>query len=261
MAVGLPMAALTEKTLARALRSLSGRDAGLAGLVREIGPPPMWARAPGFPTLVHIILEQQVSLASAKWAYDRLAAAASPLTPVRFLEFDDATLKTIGFSRQKTAYVRDLARAIREGRLDLAALEAMDDAAARSELVKIKGIGRWTADIYLLMALLRPDVWPSGDLALAVAAQRLKRLPSRPTPDEIDALGAAWRPWRAVAARLLWHFYLERCAREPKMNTDDAAPSLRRDTLQRVATKRGRAVVCYSRAPDASAASRKPIVA
>jgi DNA-3-methyladenine glycosylase II len=168
----------------------------------------MWNRRPGFPTLLHIILEQQVSLASARAAFDRLRAAASPLTPARFLELDDATLKAIGFSRQKTAYGRHLAQSIVHGHFRLAALNRMDDATARAELLKLNGVGPWTADIYLLMALRRPDVWPSGDLALALAVQRVKRLPSRPTPDELDAIGAAWRPWRAVAARVLWHYYL-----------------------------------------------------
>jgi len=168
----------------------------------------MWDREPGFPTLVHIILEQQVSLASAKAAYDRLLAAASPLTPAIFLEFDDVELKRFGFSRQKTTYGRGLAQAILDGHLDLAKLEALDDAAVRSELMVIKGIGPWTADIYLLMALRRPDVWPIGDLALASAAWRVKGLASRPTPEELDDLGAGWRPWRAVAARLLWRYYL-----------------------------------------------------
>jgi DNA-3-methyladenine glycosylase II len=101
-----------------------------------------------------------------------------------------------------------LAQAIISGSLDLAELKDMDDAAVRSELIKVKGIGPWTVDIYLLMALRRPDVWPIGDLALASAAQGVKRLPTRPTPEELDALGASWRPWRAVAARLLWHYYL-----------------------------------------------------
>jgi len=168
----------------------------------------MWAREPGFPTLIHIILEQQVSLASARAAYDRLLAAASPLTPARFLELDDVALKRIGFSRQKTAYGRELAWAVLDGHLNLAELHTLDDGTVRSELIKVKGIGPWTADIYLLMALRRPDVWPSGDLALAAAAQRVKRLASRPKPDELDALGASWHPWRAVAARLLWHYYL-----------------------------------------------------
>jgi DNA-3-methyladenine glycosylase II len=168
----------------------------------------MWARQPGFPTLIHIILEQQVSLASARAAMDRLRAAASPLTPSRFLEFDNATLKTIGFSRQKTAYGRHLAQSILKGQLNLAALTKMDDETARTELLKIRGIGSWTANIYLLMALRRPDILPSGDLALAVAAQQVKRLKVRPTQDELEKLGVAWRPWRAVAARVLWHYYL-----------------------------------------------------
>jgi DNA-3-methyladenine glycosylase II len=168
----------------------------------------MWNRRPGFSTLLHIILEQQVSLASARAAFDRLRAAASPLTPARFLEFDDAQLKAIGFSRQKTAYGRHLAQSLMEGHFKLTALKKMDDATARAELLKLKGIGPWTADIYLLMALRRPDVWPSGDLALAVAVQKVHRLPARPTPDELEEVGAAWRPWRAIAARVLWHYYL-----------------------------------------------------
>ena len=199
---------LTDASFAHGLHILCDRDPDLAQIRTNFGPPPMWDREPGFPTLVHIILEQQVSLASAKAAYDRLLAAASPLTPAIFLEFDDVELKRFGFSRQKTTYGRGLAQAILDGHLDLAKLEALDDAAVRSELMVIKGIGPWTADIYLLMALRRPDVWPIGDLALASAAWRVKGLASRPTPEELDDLGAGWRPWRAVAARLLWHYYL-----------------------------------------------------
>jgi DNA-3-methyladenine glycosylase II len=199
---------LTEERLARGLRTLSERDPDLARILADLGPPPMWAREPGFPTLIHIILEQQVSLASARAAYERLLAAATPLTPLRFLELDDARLKDIGFSRQKTGYGRGLAQAIVEGRLGLSALAEMDDGAARAALTQIKGIGPWTADIYLLMALRRPDIWPRGDLALAAAVQRVKALEIRPTEDELEAIAAGWRPWRAVAARLLWHHYL-----------------------------------------------------
>ncbi len=200
--------ALTNKTLTEGLRVLMARDAHLARIARTYGPPPLWARAAGFPTLVHIILEQQVSLASARAAFDRLQAAASPLTPERFLALDDRTLRTIGFSRQKTAYCRYLADAIARRHLRLAALTRMEDSRVRDELMKVKGIGLWTADIYLLMALRRPDTWPIGDLALAVAVQRLKKLASRPTPERLEQLGQAWRPWRAVAARMLWHYYL-----------------------------------------------------
>lgn len=201
-------APLTPRTFRSGLRLLSRRDPALARIVKDFGPPPMWNRRPGFPTLLHIILEQQVSLASAQAAFNRLRAAISPLIPERFLELDDATLKAIGFSRQKTAYGRHLAQSIVNGQFRLARLGRMDDATARAELLNLKGVGPWTADIYLLMALRRPDVWPSGDLALALAVQRVKRLPSRPTPEELDAIGAAWRPWRAVAARVLWHYYL-----------------------------------------------------
>jgi len=200
--------ALTRSTLAQGVRWLSGRDSALAGLAEKHGLPPLWDRPPGFATLLHIILEQQVSLASAKAAFERLKVLASPVTPRRFLALDDEALRAIGFSRQKTRYCRGLAEAILEGRLDLAALDRMEDEWVKSRLLQIKGIGPWTADIYLLMALRRPDIWPSHDLALAVAVQGVKGLASRPTPAELEEIAAPWRPWRAVAARMLWQHYL-----------------------------------------------------
>jgi len=199
---------LDEAALARGIWHLCERDTDLAEIVKEFGPPPMWEREEGFHTLIHIILEQQVSLASARAAYGRLLEAVSFLTPASFLELDDATLKSIGFSRQKTAYGRNLARAVVDNRLNLAALASMPDAEVKLELMKIKGIGHWSSDIYLLMALRRPDIWPSGDLALAVAVEKVKRLGSRPTNEELTAISHPWQPWRAVAARLLWHYYL-----------------------------------------------------
>ena len=199
---------LTERSLRRATRRLTAQDPDLAAVVSTYGPPPLWAREPGFPTLIHIILEQQVSLASARAAYDRLAVATGRLAPERFLALRDEELKSIGFSRQKTAYGRGLAEAILDGRLDLALIETLDDAEAKTRLTAIKGIGSWTADIYLMMGLRRPDTWPNGDLALAVAVQRVKRLRKRPTPERLQKVGEAWRPWRAVAARILWHYYL-----------------------------------------------------
>jgi DNA-3-methyladenine glycosylase II len=199
---------LSDDGLHRAVRSLSRRDPDLRHVVKRFGAPPMWARESGFSTLLHIILEQQVSLASARAAHNKLLEVAAPLVPERFLELDDVTLKAVGFSRQKALYGRELARSIIEGLLDLEALTSMDDAAVRSQLIKIKGIGRWTADIYLLMVLRRPDIWPTGDLALAVAAQKVKRLETRPTQDALNEMSEAWKPWRAVAARILWHYYL-----------------------------------------------------
>lgn len=203
---------LSNDTLARGVRLLSRRDPDLRQVAKRFGLPPLWAREPGFSTLLHIILEQQVSLASARAAHNKLLEVASPLTPLRFLDLDDATLKAVGFSRQKAGYGRNLALSIVEGRLDLQAFHSMEDEAVRATLLNIKGIGNWSADIYLLMVLLRPDIWPVGDLALAVAAQKLKRLESRPTPRELHLMGNRWKPWRAVAARLLWHYYLSEVA-------------------------------------------------
>jgi len=202
--------ALNRESLAQGLDFLSAIDPDLAGTHARLGPPPLWAREPGFPTLVHIILEQQVSLASARAAFTKLQEAAGEITPAIFLKFEPDELKGIGFSRQKAAYCRILAATILNRELDLDNLARLDDASARSTLIKVKGIGPWTADIYLLMVLLRPDSWPIGDLALAVALQELKGLPSRPTPAELERMAIPWRPWRAVAARLLWHAYLHK---------------------------------------------------
>ncbi len=201
---------LTHATLASAVDELTARDADLAVVVARWGPPPMWERPPGFATLAHIVLEQQVSLASARAAFERLRAVADPLTPERFLELDDAELLGIGFSRQKTRYVRLLAHAIATGALDLDGLARLDDQGARAALVSLAGVGPWTASIYLLMALRRPDVWPEGDLALASAVAHVKRLTRRPSARELAAMAVAWQPWRAVAARLFWHDYLRR---------------------------------------------------
>lgn len=202
--------ALTEATLAIALTELAQWDPDLAAIIMRLGPPPLWARPPGFPTLIHIILEQQVSLASARAAFDRLLTQVSPLTPEGFLALTESTLRVIGFSRQKSHYSRLLAIALVEGQLDLQELAQLPDEQARTTLVQLKGIGPWSADIYLLMALGRPDIWPVGDLALQIALQQIKQLPHRPTAQQMHTLAEPWRPWRAVAARLLWHHYLSR---------------------------------------------------
>lgn len=199
---------LTESTLVEACSELGVTDPELFAVLARLGPPPLWDREPGFPTLVHIILEQQVSLASAKAAFVKLTDRVSPLDPAAFLTLDDATLKAIGFSGQKGRYCRKLARAVLEGSLDLGSLASSSDDHVRDELIKVTGIGRWTADIYLLMALGRPDVWPLGDLALHKAMQDLKCLKTPPNPVEFEALGEPWRPWRSVAARILWNHYL-----------------------------------------------------
>ncbi len=199
---------LDETALAGAALALGRLDPALGGVVARFGVPPLWARAPGFPTLVHLILEQQVSLASAQAAFDRLRAAADPLTPAAFLRLDDATLLAIGFSRQKARYGRALAAALADGSLDLDALPALDDHEVDAALTALPGIGPWTATIYRLMVLLRPDAWPVHDIALAQAIAEVRGLDQRPSPVEMHDLAEGWRPWRAVAARILWHHYL-----------------------------------------------------
>jgi DNA-3-methyladenine glycosylase II len=204
---------LTPDGLLVAVDELAARDPDLAGIVARHGPPPLWDREPGFATLIHTILEQQVSLASAQSAFDRLVAAARPLTPSRFLELTDAELLAIGFSRQKARYGRALAGAVDSGALDLDGLDALDDDGVHRALQAVPGIGPWTSTVYLLMVLLRPDLWPVGAIALAQAVGEVKGLGRRPNPAEMGRLGEAWRPWRSVAARLFWHDYLSRRGR------------------------------------------------
>jgi DNA-3-methyladenine glycosylase II len=183
--------------LAAAVRTLTRRDPDLRRLVRRYGPPPLWARPAGFATLLHIILEQQVSLASARAALSRLESAAGVLSPQAVAALGREGMRAAGLTRQKADYACGLARQLVAG-----------DGAVRDALMRVRGVGRWTADIYLLMALRRPDVWPTGDLALHRALMRAKRLPSLPSAAEASGLATVWVPWRSVAARILWHAYL-----------------------------------------------------
>lgn len=199
---------LDETSFAAAAAELCRADPDLAAIVDRHGLPEFWAREPGLPTLVLLILEQQVSLASARAAYDRLAMRLGALTTGGILGSTDEELRADGFSRQKMRYVRALAAAVEDGSLDLDALASLDDAVVRTELVALPGIGPWTAEVYLLSALRRPDTWPVGDIALQEGARRVRRLELRPTPGELEAIGEGWRPHRASAARLLWHLYL-----------------------------------------------------
>ena len=197
---------LNKRSLAAACRGLTA-DRHLSVAYEKFGVPPLWDREPGFATLLQIILEQQVSLASAKACFDKLSNHIGDVSPEAVLTLNDAELKRIGFSRQKTAYARHLAEAILEERLDLERLQVLPDAEVKSELIKLKGVGEWTSDIYLLMALLRPDVMPKGDIALHSAWHRLSG-EVRPSSDEFLVIAERWKPYRSVAARLLWHFYL-----------------------------------------------------
>ncbi|MDQ5847307.1 MAG: DNA-3-methyladenine glycosylase 2 family protein [Acidobacteriota bacterium] len=203
-----PTVVLDEAGVARAARQLAKRDPDLALILKNFGSPPLWARRAGFSTLVQIILEQQVSLASAASIFARLSKSIVPLKPVRMIELGEGHLKSMGLTRQKTAYCLDLAASLHDKRLDLSRLAHMNDADAKAALMEVKGLGSWSADVYLLMALRRPDIWPAHDLALAIAITKLKQLKARPTPNELLEMAEAWKPFRSVAARMLWQYYL-----------------------------------------------------
>ncbi|WP_204623572.1 DNA-3-methyladenine glycosylase family protein [Crenalkalicoccus roseus] len=190
------------------LAALAAADPRLAGIEAAAGPLPWRTRPPGFPGLLRAICGQQISNQAAAAIWRRLSTLPGALEPAGLLALDDATLCGVaGLSRPKAAHARALAAACLEGRLDLAALAGMGDEAAVAHIAAIRGLGRWTAEIHLLFAEQRPDVFPTGDLALAAAAAHLLGLPARPSPAALGAIAEAWRPWRALAARLLWHHW------------------------------------------------------
>ena len=199
---------LTPETLALAAAELARRDKDLAQIFKTHGPPPMWGRSRGFSTLIKIILEQQVSLASAASLFKRLRRNVVPFTPQRMIEMGELHLRTQGLTRQKAAYCVHLSQAIVEKRLDLRRLSRMNDADARAMLTGVKGLGLWSADVYLLMAMRRADIWPADDLALAVAMTQIRRTETRLKAAELTEIAEAWRPFRSVAARMLWQYYL-----------------------------------------------------
>lgn len=207
---------INQKNLKTFCQQLAKTDSDLAFVFKTCGVPPLWRRDASFATLVHIILEQQVSLASALSAFNKLKERLGEITPEGVLSLSDEEMKSAYFSRQKTNYARNLAQAILSRELDLNSLENLSDEAAKLELKKIKGIGDWSADVYLLMAMLRADVMPKGDLALHLAWKRLKGLEHAPNSEEFQQIAEKWKPLRAVAARLLWQFYLSR----KKQDTD-----------------------------------------
>ena len=203
---------LTETSLAKAAAHLARRDEHFARILKTHGTPPLWRRPATFKTLVRIILEQQVSLKSADAMFRRLHAAIQPFTPQSVITAGPDYLRKLGVTRQKTAYLLHLSNAIVEGQLNLRKLARMSDADVKAALMQIKGLGSWSADVYLLMAMCRADIWPAGDLALAVAVKELNGLDQRPTFEQLEEIAEKWRPHRAVAARMLWQYYLARRA-------------------------------------------------
>ncbi|MCF7807395.1 MAG: DNA-3-methyladenine glycosylase 2 family protein [Candidatus Marinimicrobia bacterium] len=199
---------LDNENFQTAVAFLTAQDPVLDGVVQVYGAPELLDRPAGFSTLVYTILEQQVSLASAKATFAKLTVRLPDLSPESLLSLSDSEMSAIGFSRQKARYTRLLADAIISGDLDLPGLEAKTDAEVYMDLTGLKGIGPWTANIYLLSALKRPNIWPAGDLALQVSFQELYKLDERPGTDEFESFGDRWKPFRAVAARILWQYYL-----------------------------------------------------
>jgi DNA-3-methyladenine glycosylase II len=193
--------------LQRALAHLGRADPDFARAIAEVGAPPPRQRPASFMGLLHVIVAQQVSTHAAKAISDRLDAALEAPTPDAFLKLSDADLRAVGFSRQKVIYGRDLAAAFTDGRLSMRRLRRQSDEDAIAAITSVKGLGVWSAEVFLLFSLQRPDVLPAHDLGLIVATQRMKRLKARPTPKKLRALAEPWRPYRSYAARMLWHYY------------------------------------------------------
>ena len=178
-----------------------------AEVLRRLGEPPSRKRPGGFETVLKIIVQQQVSIASANAIWGRLRRGLGAVNPGAVLALDDDALRAFGLSRQKAAYARSLAEAVASGSLNFRKLRAMDDEDVIENLIQIKGIGRWTAEIYLLAVMQRPDIWPAADVALMEAARDLLDLAERPTLKEMGPLAEPWRPYRTYAARTLWLHY------------------------------------------------------
>jgi len=200
---------LTRTSLHHAVRELSARDADLAGIAARLGTPPLWGRRPGFPTLIRIILEQQVSLAAALTLFRRLQHHLATVSAATIHALGEAGLRDFGLTRQKARYCHGLAARILDGGLDLSRVASRPDDEGRSMLLSVPGLGPWSVDIYFLMALRRPDIWPEGDLALASALRDVKRLKALPSREDQQRIAARWSPVRSVAARLLWAYYLD----------------------------------------------------
>ncbi len=201
---------LHHATLQQAARELARRDGDLAAVLERVGKPELWARRPGFATLVRIILEQQVSLQAARTMYLKLRHQLGEVTPATIHTRGPDGLRELGLTRQKARYCHGLAQRILDGTLDLSAVAGAGDEEGRALLLEVPGLGHWSVDIYYLMALRRPDVWPRGDLALAAALKEVKGLRFLPSPERQHALARKWAPWRSVAARILWSHYLAR---------------------------------------------------
>ncbi len=189
---------------------LSRRDPDLKFILKTYGPPPIWTRTNSFATLIHIILEQQVSLVSARAAFYKLKEKIGTITPQKLITLSDAEMKACYFSRQKMVYARHLAEAIISKRVSLKKYSLLDDETIRTQLKGIKGIGDWTVDVYLLFALQRTNVFPTGDLAMMNALREIKKLPNDTSKEKIITMSEKWHPYRSIATMLFWHYYIQK---------------------------------------------------
>ncbi|MES1215761.1 MAG: DNA-3-methyladenine glycosylase 2 family protein [Bacteroidota bacterium] len=189
--------------------SLSQKDRELGLIIKEHGYPPMWTRSNTFASLIHIILEQQVSLASAKAALNKLKQKIGRITPGNLLSLSDSEMKACYFSRQKIVYARHLAETILSGKINLKKLALLPDDEVRKILKEVKGIGDWTADIYLIFVLRRTDILPIGDLAMRNAMKEIKKLNKDASADHLLKIAGNWQPYRTIATMILWHHYIK----------------------------------------------------
>lgn len=195
-----------------AIAELESIDSKFSFIRANYGLPPLWRRPQGFETLCKIILEQQVSLESGKAAYVKLNSILPAFEPEHILKLSDHQMRGATISRQKSSYIRALSFAILEGSLDLSELNKLDIEECRQRLLKVKGIGPWTANVYMMFALQKPDIFPAGDIALITAAKELWQLTSK---EEILKHSSQWSPHRTTASYFLWHFYLKVRNRNP----------------------------------------------
>jgi len=200
---------ITQSNLPTYIAHVAQSHATFKSIVDTYGNPPYWHREPGFTTLLQIILEQQVSIAAARAAYRKLEEMIEVVTPERILEMSDQALRECYFSRQKARYAKALAHEIIYNHLDLAALDLLYDEEVREKLIAVKGIGNWTANIYLLISLHRPDIFPVGDLAAVKALKDLGCVDAKATKTEIVEFVAQFNPYRSVVTILLWHKYIQ----------------------------------------------------
>lgn len=194
---------------------LASKDKDLHAVILAHGYPPLWARPNTFETLVHVILEQQVSLASALAALKKLAEKTGSITPQAILALNDEEMRGCYVSRQKTVYLRGLANALQNKTINLEELTTLSNDEVRAKLTQVKGIGNWTTDVYLMFVLQRADVFPIGDLAAVNALKRIKRLSKGTSREALLKITARWKPYRTAASFVLWHYYLSIVGKKP----------------------------------------------